>query len=115
MANALASRRHTHVERPVYRLLGVNPDSEPSTRTYVLGVLGFSVVSLVGLCLILVAQSHLPYARGMDGMSWGMAFNTAASLVTNTNWLLVRKPTHRRPAPSTGAVVRRCSNNVDCA
>ncbi|UYM04591.1 potassium-transporting ATPase subunit KdpA [Solicola gregarius] len=86
MAHTLTSRTHTRFERPIYRLLGVDPDSEQSTRAYVLGVVGFSTVSLLGLYLILVGQSLLPYSRGMNGMPWEMAFNTAASFVTNTNW-----------------------------
>ena len=86
VAHTLESPRHTRFERPLYRLAGVNPDASQSTRSYALAVIGFSVVSLVLLYVLLVAQSALPYSRGMAGMPWDMALNTAVSFVTNTNW-----------------------------
>jgi len=86
IARTLESPHHTRVERPLYRLAGVNPDATQSTRSYALAVIGFSLVSLLLLFLLLVLQSFLPYSRGMDGMPWDMALNTAVSFVTNTNW-----------------------------
>ncbi len=86
IAGTLESPRHSRLERPLYRLAGVNPDAAQSTRSYALAVVGFSVVSLALLFLLLVLQSFLPYARGQAGMPWDMALNTAVSFVTNTNW-----------------------------
>ena len=86
MASVLTPTRHSRFERATYRVLGVNPDGQQGARSYILAVLGFSVVSIVVLFLILVGQSFLPFSRGLPGMSWDMALNTAVSFVTNTNW-----------------------------
>lgn len=86
MARVLTSTRHLRVERAVYRLGGVDPDAEQSTRGYVLSLLAFSGVGIVLLVAILVGQSALPWDRGLPGMPWDMALNTAVSFVTNTNW-----------------------------
>jgi len=73
-------------EKRFYRLIGVNPDAEQSPRAYTLSVLGFSLVSFLLLGAILLGQSLLPFDRGLPGMPKAMAFNTAISFVTNTNW-----------------------------
>lgn len=86
MARVLTSTRHLRVERGVYRLTGVNPDAEQSPKAYALSVVGFSVVGVVLLMGILLAQAHLPMSRDLDGMPFWMSFNTAISFVTNTNW-----------------------------
>lgn len=86
LAAVLTPTRHNRAERLTYRLLGVNPDSRQSTASYVLATIGFSVAGLVVLFLILVGQPALPFSRGLPGMQWDMAFNTAASFVGNTNW-----------------------------
>ncbi|MCL3820025.1 potassium-transporting ATPase subunit KdpA [Aeromicrobium wangtongii] len=86
MARVFTTERHSRVERRIYRLSGVNADTEQSPRAYVLSVLGFSFVSLVVLYGILVGQSHLPFGRDLPGMPGWMAFNTSISFVANTNW-----------------------------
>jgi potassium-transporting ATPase potassium-binding subunit len=86
MARVFTSSRHLRVERVVYRLTGVNPDSEQSPKSYAMSVVGFSVVGVVLLMAILMAQAHLPMSRDMSGMPFWMSFNTAISFVTNTNW-----------------------------
>ena len=35
---------------------------------------------------VLMGQALLPFSRGLAGMGWAMALNTAVSFVTNTNW-----------------------------
>ncbi|MCL2316013.1 MAG: potassium-transporting ATPase subunit KdpA [Actinomycetia bacterium] len=77
--------RHTRAERVVYRLGGIDPSVEQRPTFYALSLLAFSLVSLIVLWLLLLLQAHLPYAYGrtMDPL---VAFNTAASFVTNTNW-----------------------------
>jgi K+-transporting ATPase ATPase A chain len=93
MATVLTPTKHTRFERGTYRVLGVNPDGQQSARSYILAVIGFSVVSLVVLFLILVGQSSLPFSRGLPGMPWEMALNTSISFVTSyhreTNYLRV--------------------------
>lgn len=86
MARVFTSSRHLRVERAVYRVGGIDPDAEQSARGYALSVLAFSAVSLALLLAILVGQSALPWSRGLPGMPWDMAVNTAVSFVTNTNW-----------------------------
>jgi K+-transporting ATPase ATPase A chain len=90
MASAMTSPRHTRVERAIYRLVGVDPDAEQRWTTYAAGVLGFSLVSVLLLYLLQRLQPVLPlgFGRGVDGdtIPPAMAFNTAVSFVTNTNW-----------------------------
>ena len=86
LATVLTPTRHNRAERLTYRLIGVNPDGQQSARSYILAVLGFSAVSILVLFAILVGQSALPFSRGLPGMGWAMAVNTAISFVTNTNW-----------------------------
>jgi K+-transporting ATPase ATPase A chain len=86
MARVYDDRRHLRVERGIYRLAGVDPDAEQSPRSYLVSVVGFSVVGLVVLMAILMGQSALPFDRGLPGMGLWMSFNTAASFVANTNW-----------------------------
>ena len=56
-------------------------------KTYLINALAFSAVSLVGLFALLMLQGVLPgNPEGLPGLSWDLAFNTAVSFVTNTNW-----------------------------
>ena len=57
-----------------------------SWKAYFRGVLGFSVMSLLVLYLLQRVQSWLPFSLGFDNVPAPLAFNTAASFVTNTNW-----------------------------
>jgi K+-transporting ATPase ATPase A chain len=82
----LTPTRHLRVERGLYRLLGVDPDGRQNARSYALAVLALSLISILALTAILMGQSHLPFSRGMAGLSLPMALNTAVSFVTNTNW-----------------------------
>jgi K+-transporting ATPase ATPase A chain len=82
----LTPTRHLRVERGLYRLLGVDPDGRQNARSYALAVVALSLISILALTAILMGQSHLPFSRGMAGLSLPMALNTAVSFVTNTNW-----------------------------
>ena len=86
MARVFTSTRHLRVERVVYRLTGVDPAAEQGARSYATSVVGFSVVGVVALMAVLMAQAALPMSRDLPGMPWWMSFNTAVSFVTNTNW-----------------------------
>jgi K+-transporting ATPase ATPase A chain len=77
--------RHARAERAVYRLVGVDPDTEQRWSVYALSVLAFSAVSVVALWLLILAQGSLPLSLGRS-MNVDTAFNTAVSFVTNTNW-----------------------------
>jgi potassium-transporting ATPase potassium-binding subunit len=90
MARVYTSERDWRIERAVYRLVRVDPAAGQRWPTYAAGVLGFSFVSIVLLYLLQRLQSVLPlgFDRGVDGggVPPAMAFNTAVSFVTNTNW-----------------------------
>lgn len=75
------------VENGFYRLMGIKGEEEMSGGKYALSVLMFSLAGFALLFLLLLLQGYLPFnPQGMKGMSPDLAFNTAASFVTNTNW-----------------------------
>ena len=75
------------VERLLYRLFGVNAEEEMNWREYAAAMLLFSFVSLVVTYVIERAQHHLPWnPQGFTGVPAALAWNTAASFTTNTNW-----------------------------
>ncbi|MGN6723245.1 MAG: potassium-transporting ATPase subunit KdpA [Marmoricola sp.] len=86
MAHTFTTDKDWRVERGVYKLLGVRSDTEQSWPAYARSVLAFSFVGVLLLYLLLRIQSHLPLSIGMANVSPALAFNTAASFVTNTNW-----------------------------
>ena len=75
------------VERLIYRICGVDPDSEQRWTTYALSLLAFSLAGVVVLYGLLRLQGHLPLNPDhMKGVGPALSFNTAVSFVTNTNW-----------------------------
>ena len=75
------------MERGIYRLAGVDPKRGQGWLAYSLAMLAFSSVGFASLYAILRLQAHLPWnPQGLDGLSPDLAFNTAISFVTNTNW-----------------------------
>ena len=86
MARVYTSRRHLSVERGIYRLVGVDPDRDQTWGVYARSVLAFSAVSVLFLYLFQRVQGHLPLSLGFADVPPALAFDTAASFVTNTNW-----------------------------
>ncbi len=75
------------VERLLYRLLGLDPKKEQSWKHYTLSLLAFSLVGLLFTYAILRFQHILPLnPQGFGPVRPDLAFNTAASFTTNTNW-----------------------------
>ena len=75
------------VEGIFYRLSGVDPKKGQGWLAYTFSFLAFSAASFFFLYAILRLQDHLPLnPQGFAGMSPDLAFNTAISFVTNTNW-----------------------------
>ena len=75
------------VERGIYRLLHIDAQEEMPWKKYALCVVLFNGIGFVFLFLLLLWQGFLPLdPEGLAGNSWHLAFNTAASFVTNTNW-----------------------------
>ncbi|NED64557.1 potassium-transporting ATPase subunit KdpA, partial [Streptomyces sp. SID10244] len=62
------------------------PRRQQTWVAYALAVLAFSLVSFVLLYALQRVQGVLPWSDGKAGVSPSMAFNTAISFVTNTNW-----------------------------
>ncbi|TLM70123.1 MAG: potassium-transporting ATPase subunit KdpA, partial [Actinobacteria bacterium] len=75
------------VERLLYRLTGVDADSDMGWLTYAGSLIAFSLVCFVALFALLRLQGLLGFdPAAAPGMSTAVAFNTAVSFVTNTNW-----------------------------
>ncbi len=86
MARVYTDTRHLRVERAIYRLVRVDPDSEQGWKTYALSVMAFSLVSIAALFTLILVQLRLPLSQGSEGMGVTTALNAAVSFVTNTNW-----------------------------
>jgi K+-transporting ATPase ATPase A chain len=75
------------VERVIYRVCGVDPDSEQRWQTYAISLLAFSFASVLVLYAQLRLQGHLPFnPDSQTGVKPTLSFNTAVSFLTNTNW-----------------------------
>ncbi len=75
------------VETGFYRLAGVDPDRPMRWTSYAIALLLLSVIHFLLLYAILRCQGFLPFnPQNIQGMSPRLAFNTAASFTTNTNW-----------------------------
>ncbi|WP_206487109.1 potassium-transporting ATPase subunit KdpA [Rhodococcus sp. KRD162] len=86
MARVYTRTRDSSVERILYRIARVDPESEQTWVGYTMSLLGFSFAGVVLLFVLQRIQGVLPLNDGLSGVSPAMAFNTAASFVTNTNW-----------------------------
>lgn len=75
------------VERGVYRLTGVDEEREMPWTTYTVAMLLFNLVGLLLTYGIERLQNVLPFnPQGLPGVEERLAFNTAVSFTTNTNW-----------------------------
>jgi K+-transporting ATPase ATPase A chain len=74
-------------EKGIYKFLGIHSEEEMNAKKYTFSVLGFSIIGFIFLWVLLMLQGILPLnPEGFKGIKWDLAFNTAASFVTNTNW-----------------------------
>ena len=82
------TEKDTRVERLIYRLIGADPKAEQSWGAYARSVLAFSAISVLGLFVFQLVQGKLPLHLNDPGtpMTPALAWNTAISFVTNTNW-----------------------------
>ncbi len=75
------------IERLIYKLCGVEANHEMNWREYAFAMLGFSAVTMVLTYIIERAQAVLPWnPQHLAGVGADLAWNTAASFTTNTNW-----------------------------
>jgi K+-transporting ATPase ATPase A chain len=77
----------TPIERAILAVCGVRRDQEQHWTGYAISLLVFNLVTLLALYAILRLQGFLPFnPAGQGPMSADLAFNTAVSFTTNTNW-----------------------------
>lgn len=86
MAAVYTTDKNLTPERGFYRLIGVNPKSEQTWSVYLRSVLAFSAIGVLFVYAIQRLQEFLPYSLGLPPVEPSIAFNTAISFVTNTNW-----------------------------
>ncbi|MGW3543335.1 potassium-transporting ATPase subunit KdpA [Nocardia niigatensis] len=88
MYRVYSSEENSKVEKGLYRLIGVQPGVEMTWAVYARSVLAFSAVSVLFLFFLQLIQGKLPLHLNDPGtkMTADLAWNTAISFVTNTNW-----------------------------
>jgi potassium-transporting ATPase potassium-binding subunit len=75
------------VERGFYKMAGIDPETQQGWRRYALHMLIFNVALMVFTYAVLRLQFFLPgNPQGLAGLTPHLAFNTAISFTTNTNW-----------------------------
>jgi K+-transporting ATPase ATPase A chain len=87
LARTFTGASHTIFERQTYKILGIDPDERMSWKRYGM-VLLLSNAAMMGLGYIFLRiQGLLPFdSLGRSAQTPDLAFNTAASFTTNTNW-----------------------------
>src|SRR5690349_11625082 len=88
MYRVYTSDEDSRAERVIYRLIGADPKAEQSWGAYARSVLAFSAISILFLFIFQLVQGKLPLHLNDPGtpMTPALAWNTAVSFVTNTNW-----------------------------
>lgn len=74
------------LEKAVYKLIGVDSQKQMSAKRYLASILVLGTASISLLMLLLMTQHWLPGGGAVKNMPLDLAFNTAVSFVTNTNW-----------------------------
>ena len=75
------------IERGIYRAMGIDVNDRMDWKHYLVAVLSFNTLGFLFLLVLLKLQVHLPLnPQGLGAMNNPLAFNTAISFVTNTNW-----------------------------
>lgn len=75
------------VEKGIYKMLGDRSGGDMTPKKYAFAVIGFSAICLLVVFLMQILQNVLPFnPQGLGSVSPDLAFNTAASFVSNTNW-----------------------------
>lgn len=75
------------LERGIYRLAGIDPQTEMGWKRYALAVLAFNILGIVAVYALQRLQGLLPLnPAGMGAVSPDSSLNTAISFVANTNW-----------------------------
>lgn len=81
------SRAVSPLENGIYKGMGIRGEDEMSPKEYALATVLFSLIGLIIVFGIQMMQNVLPLnPQHMKSVNWDLAFNTAASFVSNTNW-----------------------------
>ncbi len=86
MASVYTTEKNLKPERGLYRVIGVNPKSEQTWPVYLRSLLAFSAIGVLLVYGVQRLQEFLPYSLGLPPVEQSLAWNTAISFVTNTNW-----------------------------
>lgn len=77
----------SHLENWIYRLCGIQPNQEMTWKKYAKAMLYFNAIGLIFLFLLQLLQGWLPLnPQHFPAVEPALAFNTAVSFITNTNW-----------------------------
>jgi potassium-transporting ATPase potassium-binding subunit len=86
IAHVFMSPKHLRVEKVFYRVIGIDAEADQRWGAYARSMLAFSGICVLFLYLLQRIQEYLPYSNGEPAVPSFLAWNTAASFVTNTNW-----------------------------
>src|ERR1700757_4263366 len=88
MYHVYTSPKDWRVEKAIYRVIGADPKAEQPWYAYARSVLAFSAISVLFLFFFQLVQGKLPLHlhNPATPMTPALAWNTAVSFVTNTNW-----------------------------
>lgn len=86
LARIFATDKDWRVETRLYRVMGVDPAADQRWGAYLRSMLAFSAVSVLLLYGLMRLQHYLFLSLGMAGVPPALAWNTASSFTTNTNW-----------------------------
>lgn len=88
MYRVYTSSKDSRLERAIYRTIGADPKAEQNWGSYARSVLAFSAISLLVLFVLQLVQGRLPLhlSDPATEMTPSLAWNTAVSFVSNTNW-----------------------------
>ena len=93
MARVFSGERHwlsplvAPIEKLMYRLAGVDPHRSMVWQEYLAALVIFNILGFLAVFALQIIQSRLPFnPAALPDVAWPLAFNTAASFMTNTNW-----------------------------
>src|ERR1017187_5032458 len=86
MAHIFTTDKHWRGGRGIYKVIGIDPKADQKWRAYLPSMLPFSAVRVLFLYGLERLQHYLLLSLGMANVPPALAWNTAASFVTNTNW-----------------------------
>lgn len=93
MARVFTGERHwlsslvRPIEKLIYRLAGVDSQYQMDWQEYLSALAIFNIIGFVAVFALQITQSFLPFnPAALPNVAWPLAFNTAVSFMTNTNW-----------------------------